>query len=79
MVPDFAEAATMQLDWVRELKTALTETVVMPLATAVRTRAALGVAARPVSDTAEVPATLALGIVPAGKDDYKLAVPSSTR
>jgi hypothetical protein len=74
VVPGFAEASTMRLDSVRELKTVLTETVVMPLATAVRTRAALGVAARPVSDTAEVPATLALGIVPAGRDDFKLAV-----
>jgi hypothetical protein len=71
---DPAEASTMRLDSVRELKTALTESVVMPLATSVRTRAALGVAARPASEAAGVPATLALGVVPAGRDDFKLAV-----
>jgi hypothetical protein len=56
------------------LETALTGTRLLPPATAGRTRAAPGVAARPASEAAGVPATLALGVVPAGRDEFKLAV-----
>jgi hypothetical protein len=62
----------MRLDSARELKTALTEAVVAPLAAPVRVKA-LGLPAQPVAGTI-VPPSLALGIVRQSERDYRLAV-----
>src|SRR4051812_20628535 len=66
--------STMRLDSVRELKSALNESVIVPLSTSVVTRAALGVAAQPMAATGSVPPTIALGVMRKGKGDYALAV-----
>ncbi len=64
----------MQLDSVRELKAALTSSILAPLAESVTTRRLLNVAAQPVTAAAGMHRTIALGVVKAGKQDYKLAV-----
>ena len=63
----------MQLDSVRELKAALQSSVVASLAEPPRLRA-LGVPAGPVPVSTVSPRTLALGIIPTGKADFRLAV-----
>lgn len=64
----------MQLDSVRELKAALTSSLLAPLAQSVPARRLLNVAAQPVSAAAGMHRTIGLGIVKTGKEDYKLAV-----
>jgi hypothetical protein len=64
----------MKLDSARELKASLNESVIVPLATSVATRASLGVAAQPMAATSAVPPTMALGVTRKGKGDYALAV-----
>jgi hypothetical protein len=64
----------MQLDSVRELKAALTRSVLTPLATPVTARRLLNVAAQPVAEAAGMHRTIALGIVKTGKHDYRMAV-----
>ncbi|HEX3528391.1 MAG TPA: hypothetical protein VH988_15110 [Thermoanaerobaculia bacterium] len=65
----------MQLESVRELKASLQDTVLTTLTEAPRVRA-LGVAAGQVARIERPPVarTLALGIVPGPRDDYRLAV-----
>lgn len=64
----------MRLDSVRELKSALTSTLLGPLATSVTARRALNVAAQPLAEAAGLHRTVALGITKAGKGDFRLAV-----
>jgi hypothetical protein len=64
----------MHLDSVRELKAALNSSILAPLAESVTTRRLLNVAAQPVSAAAGIHRTIALGVVKADKQDYKLAV-----
>ena len=64
----------MNLESVRELKAALIESVIVPLSTSVVTRAALGVAAQPMSATGNIPPTIALGVMRKGKTEYALAI-----
>jgi hypothetical protein len=62
----------MKLDSVRELKATLVSSQLAALAAARPDE--LAIAARPVSALETVPRTIALGVAPAGKNRYKLAV-----
>ena len=62
----------MQLDSVRELKATLVSQQVAALASA--KPVALAVAARAVTDLESAPRTIALGVAPAGKKQFKLAI-----
>jgi hypothetical protein len=64
----------VQLDSVRELKAALSSSILAPLAQSATTRRLLNVAAQPLSAAAGMHRTIALGVVKADKQDYKLAV-----
>jgi len=64
----------VQLDSVRELKAALTSSILVALAQSVTARRLLSVAAQPVSAATGMHRTIALGIVKTGKKDYRLAV-----
>ena len=64
----------MQLDSVRELKAALTSSILVALAQSVTARRLLSVAAQPVSAATGMHRTIAVGIVKTGKKDYRLAV-----
>ena len=63
----------MQLNSVRELKTALQDTVITPLVTSVVRRSALGISA-PLASKGAVPPTIALGVTRKGPNDFALAV-----
>jgi hypothetical protein len=63
----------MQLDSARELKAALQESLIVPMATSFAVRSA-GLAAQPTSALAATPPTMALGVMRTGKNDFGLAV-----
>jgi hypothetical protein len=63
----------MQLDSVRELKAALHESVIVPMATSLVVRSA-GLRAQPTTGLAATPPTMALGVTHKGKDEFVLAV-----
>jgi hypothetical protein len=63
----------MQLDSARELKFALQESLIVPMATSFVVRSA-GLRAQPTSALAATPPTMALGVVRKGKNDFGLAV-----
>jgi hypothetical protein len=63
----------MQLDSARELKAALQESVIVPMATSFLVKSA-GVRAQPISGLSATPPTMALGVVPKGKQDFGIAV-----
>ena len=63
----------MRLDSARELKTALRESVIAPMATSLTVRSA-GVRAQPTSGLSSTPPTMALGVMRRGKNDFGLAV-----
>jgi hypothetical protein len=63
----------MQLDSARELKSALLESVIVPMATSLVVKSA-GLAAQPTSALAATPPTIALGVVRKGRNDFGLAV-----
>ncbi len=63
----------MQLDSARELKAALQESLVVPMAASFIVKSA-GLRAQPTSELAATPPTLALGVVRKGKQNFALAV-----
>jgi hypothetical protein len=63
----------MQLDSARELKAALQESVIVPMATSFLVKSA-GVRAQPTSALSATPPTMALGVVPKGEQDFGIAV-----
>jgi len=63
----------MRLDSVRSLKVDLFESMIAPLAWSSVMRSA-GLRAQPTADLAATPPTFALGVAPAGKGDFALAV-----
>jgi hypothetical protein len=63
----------MQLDSARELKSALQQSLIEPMATSLVVRSA-GLAAQPTSALAATPPTMALGVIGNGKNDFGLAV-----
>jgi hypothetical protein len=63
----------MQLDSARELKAALQESVIVPMATSFLVRSA-GLRAQPISGLSDTPPTMALGVVPKGNQDFWIAV-----
>ncbi len=63
----------MQLDSARDLKAALQESVIVPMATSFLVKSA-GLSAQPTSGLAATPPTMALGVVRKGKQDFGIAV-----
>ncbi len=63
----------MQLDSARELKSALQESLIVPMATSLVVKSA-GLRAQPTAALAATPPTVALGVVKMGKNDFGLAV-----
>jgi hypothetical protein len=63
----------MQLDSARGLKSALRESVIVPMATSIAVRSA-GLRAQPTTALAATPPTMALGVTRTGKNDFGLAV-----
>ena len=63
----------MQLDSARELKSALQESLIVPMATSFVVSSA-GLSAQPTTALAATPPTMALGVVRKGKNDFGLAV-----
>src|SRR4051794_36609687 len=66
-------ATAMQLNSVRELKSALHESVIVPMATSFVVRAA-GLRAQPTTELTATPPTMALGVARKGKNGFALAV-----
>jgi hypothetical protein len=64
----------MKLDSVRNLKQSLTANLLSKIETTISTRAAFGRAAAPMARTEDAPSTVALGIAPRKKGDFRLAV-----
>jgi len=64
----------MDLNSVRELKFSLTQTVLAGAAQAVRSRTAFGVASQKLSGVSQIPRSLALGVAPRSKQDFRLAI-----
>ncbi len=64
----------MQLDSVRELKSALTQAVLTPLARSVTTGRVVSLAAQPTAAATGMHRTIALGIVKTANKDFQLAV-----
>jgi len=64
----------MRLDSVRELKASLTGTLLAPLATAAVAPRSLNISTRRVSDAAGPHRTIALGVAPRARNDFRLAV-----
>ena len=69
----------MHIDSVRELKALVLKQHVAPLAVGERKLSALALAAKPVTEVDGTQRTLALGIMPKGKEDYHLAIRIQTR
>jgi hypothetical protein len=63
----------MQLDSARNLKVALQQSLIVPMATSLTVRSA-GLRAQPTTALAATPPTMALGVVRKGKNDFGLAV-----
>jgi hypothetical protein len=63
----------MQLDSAKELKAALQESVIVPMATSFLVKSA-GLSAQPTTALAASPPTMALGLVRKGQNDFGLAV-----
>jgi hypothetical protein len=63
----------MQLDSARDLKAALRESLIVPMAASFAVRSA-GLRAQPTSALAATPPTMALGVVRKGKQDFGIAV-----
>jgi len=64
----------MRLDSVRDLKASLTGTLLAPLAMAVGASRSLNISTRRVSDAAGPHRTIALGVAPRARNDFRLAV-----
>ena len=64
----------MRLDSVRELKASLTGTLLAPLATAAVASRSLNIATQRVSAAAGLHRTIALGVAPRARNDFRLAV-----
>lgn len=64
----------MRLDSVRELKASLTGTLLAPLAMAAAAPRSLNISTRRVSDATGLHRTIALGVAPRARNDFRLAV-----
>jgi hypothetical protein len=64
----------MRLDSVRDLKASLTGTLLAPLAMAAAAPRSLNISTRRVSDAAGLHRTIALGVAPGARNDFRLAV-----
>ena len=64
----------MRLDSVRELKASLTRTLLAPLATTAAGPRSLNLSTRRVSDAVGLHRTIALGVAPRARNDFRLAV-----